>query len=301
MTLTPYEAPPSAGVAVRDYQSAATARLAQWAESATAAFGIAERLVQTSFVPAAFRGKPVEAAAAILAGVEVGLQPMAALRSFDVISGQAAPRAITLRAIALSFGHEVELVESTATRCKMRGRRRGSSEWQTVTWTIERARDLGLTGKDSWKKQPIAMLHARATSELTRLIAADAILGLGYSAEEVQDGADDRGVEAPTGAVAVTTTRTMSRKPAPAPEPEPEDVEPEPEPGITQPQLKALHAALNGAGITERDEALAYYAATIGHDVASSKDLTKSEASWVIDSLQPRGDVEPLWTEGGAS
>ena len=146
--LARYEVTSPAPVALRDYQSDAVRRLGEWAESASAAFQIAERLVQTSFVPAAFRGKPVEAAAAILAGVEVGLQPMAALRSFDVISGQAAARAITLRAIVQSHGHEIEVIESTATRCVMRGRRRGASDWQKVTWTIDRARDLQLTGKD---------------------------------------------------------------------------------------------------------------------------------------------------------
>ncbi|NUS58000.1 MAG: hypothetical protein HOV66_24590, partial [Streptomycetaceae bacterium] len=82
-----------------DYQSRAVQRLGEWAQSADAAFRVAERLVQSAFVPAAFRGKPIEAAAAILAGSEVGLSPMAALRSFDVIQGQAAPRAITLRAV----------------------------------------------------------------------------------------------------------------------------------------------------------------------------------------------------------
>ena len=166
-----------------DYQSRAVQRLGEWAQSADAAFRVAERLVQSAFVPVAFRGKPIEAAAAILAGSEVGLSPMAALRSFDVIQGQAAPRAITLRAVVQSFGHEVVVVESTATRCLMRGRRRGSSGWQQSLWTIDRAKDLGLTGKEGWKKQPTAMLVARATSEICRLVAADAILGIGYTTE----------------------------------------------------------------------------------------------------------------------
>lgn len=164
-------------------------RLSRWATSATAAYKVADQLVKTSFVPEGFKNKPYEATAAILAGVEVGLSPMAALRSFDVIQGQAAARAITLRAIVQSHGHRMELLESTGTRCRMRGARRGSNDWTTVTWTIDRARDLGLTGKHNWKAQPQAMLVARATSELARLIAADAILGIGYSAEEVADGA----------------------------------------------------------------------------------------------------------------
>ncbi|MGL4254919.1 MAG: hypothetical protein ACRCSL_01220, partial [Microbacterium sp.] len=166
----------------------AVAALMDWAQSAAAAHEIARSLVQTSFVPEGFRGKPDEATAAILAGIEVGLQPMAALRSFDVIQGTAAPRANTLRAIVQSQGHEVWVVESTDTRAIVAGRRRGSTKDQTSTWTMDRAKRLGLTGKKNWQAQPQAMLVARATSELCRLIASDAILGLPYSIEELVDG-----------------------------------------------------------------------------------------------------------------
>jgi hypothetical protein len=60
-------------------QEAAVARLAEWANAADAAHKIAETLVQTSFCPDSFKGKAGEATAAILAGLEVGLQPMASL------------------------------------------------------------------------------------------------------------------------------------------------------------------------------------------------------------------------------
>jgi hypothetical protein len=202
--------------AVRDHQSDAVSRLAEWAQSATAASHVAEQLVRSSFVPESFRGKAHEATAAILAGLEVGLAPMAALRSFDVIQGQAAPRAVTLRAIVQSQGHEIELVESTASRCKMRGRRHGSQTWQEVTWTFDRARQLGLTTKSNWKSQPQAMLVARATSEIARLVASDAILGIAYSIEEIADGAGG-GVDVPAVTAASESnsapgTRRMSRR-----------------------------------------------------------------------------------------
>lgn len=216
------------GLAVRDHQGEAVQRLSEWATSAQAASAVAAELCRSSFVPDSFRGKPNEATAAILAGLEVGLQPMAALRSFDVIQGQAAARAITLRAIVQSHGHEVEVVESTATRCKVRGRRRGSDAWQDVTWTMDRARQLGVTNKPNWKNQPQAMLVARATSEICRLIASDAILGIAYSSEEIADGAG-AGVEVPEALTAdpdvpgspsaPTGTKRMSRRraaPAPA-------------------------------------------------------------------------------------
>lgn len=247
MTLAPYEPP------------ARISRLVEWATEADAAYALAQKLAGTAFCPPQFRRRPDDAMAAMLAGLEVGLTPIAALRAFDVIEGQAAPRAITLRALVQSRGHEIELVESSATRCKMRGRRAGADEWQTVTWTIDRAASLNLAHKDNWRKQPQAMLIARATSEICRLVASDAILGLGggYSAEEYADSGgrpsplpviDDAPIStAPEG------MRRMGRASARGETlPEPEAARtPEPEPRTEPPQgrpLTAIERAWSHAG-----------------------------------------------------
>lgn len=283
-----------------DYQDRAVQRLSDWAQSASAAYEVARRLVGTSFCPAAYRGKPEEATAAILSGLEVGLSPMAALRAFDVIQGQAAPRAITLRAIAQSHGHDMVLVESNNTRCKMKGRRKGTEQWQDITWTMDRARDLGLTGKEQWKKQPGTMLLARATSELARLIAADAILGIGYSAEELSDGATETSPTAAESAPAPTGQRRMSRKPAaaveaesvdePADEAEPEPIDAEPvteERKITQPQLRKMMALFKERNFVDRDDRLEYVRMTLDLDtLESSSDLTVEQAGSVIEALE---------------
>ena len=266
-------------------QNRAVARLGDWAQAAAAAYEVAKGLVGTSFVPAQFKGKPEEATAAILAGAEVGLSPMAALKSFDIIQGTAAPRALTLRAIVQSQGHEMILDESTENRCKMRGRRRGESDWTTVTWTIDRAKGLGLTSKDNWKKQPAAMLVARATGELATLIAADAILGIGYTIEEVADGADVT-LDGPTETTEATSTRTMQRKPLKAVEQAADapDAEPEHGPRLTEAQSKRMFAQFTELGITEREDYQAYIAKVIRREVETSKDLTPEQASEVIDA-----------------
>ena len=165
----------------------ATAQLVQWAQAAHAAHSLAEGICNTAVAPQAYRGKPAEAAAAILAGAEVGLSPIASLRAFDNIQGTPAPKAITLRAIAQGLGHEVRIDESTPLIAVVSGRRKGDTEWQTSTWTIERAQQMGLTGKQQWKQQPAAMLVARATAEVCRWIASDAIMGMPYTAEEIRD------------------------------------------------------------------------------------------------------------------
>lgn len=156
-----------------------------WAAEAHQAAQIAVKLAQTSFVPASLRGKPADITAAILAGQELGLQPMATLRSMDVIQGTPALRAHAMRGLVQSRGHKVELVEASPTKVVMRGKRKGERAWQTVEWTIQRAAQLGLTGKDQWKKQPQTMLIARATGEICRLIAADVLYAMPYAAEEL--------------------------------------------------------------------------------------------------------------------
>jgi hypothetical protein len=62
--------------------------------------------------------------------------------------------------------------------------------------------------------------------------------------------------------------------------------------GITDAQLKALHAALTGMGIKDRDRGLTMLGRMIGRDITSTKDLTKSEASKLIDALKDEGDDE---------
>jgi hypothetical protein len=165
----------------------ATAQLVQWAHAAHAAHSLAEGICNTAVAPQAYRGKPAEAAAAILAGAEVGLSPIASLRAFDNIQGTPAPKAITLRAIAQGLGHEVKVQESSPEKAVVVGRRKDDTEWQTSTWTIERAQQMGLTSKSQWKQQPAAMLVARATAEVCRWIASDAIMGMPYTAEELRD------------------------------------------------------------------------------------------------------------------
>lgn len=55
--------------------------------------------------------------------------------------------------------------------------------------------------------------------------------------------------------------------------------------GITQPQMRKLQASFKDAGITDRDQRLAYSRNAIGREITSSKDLTAREASVVIEML----------------
>lgn len=269
-------------------------RLMQWAEAAGAVHRMAQMICRTAFVPEAFKNKPDETAAAILSGLEVGLEPMAALRSFDIIQGTAAPRALTQRAVVQSHGHRMWETETTATRAIVKGQRRGEADIHVSTWTIDRAKQLGLLGKKNWREQPQAMLLARATAECARMTAADALLGIPYASEELDDG----DTVTPTVAEEVKPARRTAQRrqveaqPAPEPDlPEPvadaEVVEPA-EPMISDEQQRKMRAILGDLGLggkDRRDDVLAKVSLIIGRDIDTSKDLTIGEAGRVIDVL----------------
>jgi hypothetical protein len=198
--------------------------LVQWAQGARAAHQIAQSLAGTPFVPDSFGNNVANVTAAILVGQEVGLEPMAALRSMDIVKGTPALRAVAMRALVQSHGHEVWTVEKTATRVVMRGRRAGSSTVEESEWTMDRAKQLGVGGGTNYQKQPMTMLIARATSEVCRLIAADVLLGIPYSAEELDDGLDLGGeqVAAPAKRTRTAKRALLTQVPLPEPDPTPE-------------------------------------------------------------------------------
>lgn len=278
------------------------AALVAWAQAASAAHEIAVAIVQTEFCPEQYRGKPGEATAAMLAGAELGLSPLASLRSFDSIKGVIAPRAVALRAFVQSQGHDVWLVKSTEGEAVVRAQRKGSDNVQESRWTIARADQLGLTkvspkGPGPWQKQPGAMLIARATAEVCRLVAADAILGMPYAFEELEDG--DTSTPAPSNGTRKARRATVGAPvddvplppdPTPALSAAPPAIdEPpldDPTPGLLSPaQSKMLHALFNQCGFTDREDRLRATVTIVGREVDTSNDLTKHEASIVIDVL----------------
>lgn len=147
---------------------------------------LAQRVNTTPFVPKAMQGKPEHVLACVLYGRELGLGPMQALNSIHVIEGRAAASPELMRALVASAGHRIDITENTNEACTMKGIRVDTGAEATVRWTVEDAKLAGLTGKDNWRKYPRAMLAARCTSELCRLLFPDVIAGLSYTPEEIQ-------------------------------------------------------------------------------------------------------------------
>lgn len=291
-------------------------RLVRWADAAEAAYQLAQKLCVTSFCPKAFQNKPHEAAAAILYGDEINFSPLMSLQAIHVINGKPSMYARSMQALVASHGHEIETVSKTDAKVVVRGRRKGSDTWMEETWTTERARRAGYTNNAKYETDPQAMLYARAVSVVCRTIAPDALMGLAYSVEEMELEETPQ----PTTRVSrskATTGTTVQRAAIEAPVDGEQTEQPvndgpafeddttpaDPEtiteaaeqiktevqaknvPGVTQAQIKMIGVLMKELHITQRDDAIRYCADTIGRPIESRNDLTKDEASQVIESL----------------
>lgn len=264
-----------------------------WAEQATAAAVYAEAICRTSMVPSAYKGKPEEATAAILAGAELGLSPMASLRAFHNISGTPTPSAMTIRAVVLAAGHQVEIVESTDQRAVVRGLRKGSDEWQTSVWDVPRAEALAQWKTNAmYRTNRAQMLAARATAEVCRWIGADALTGMPYAAEEIGDLPDRAG--APSARRLTVADLDVTSGPVGGEDP--------PVPAVTDQQRKKMSALwrdLGYDGDANRVQRLQIMAKILGVDeLRSSSELNADLADRVIAVLLDRKAA--MQAEGGA-
>lgn len=147
------------------------------------ALTFAEFYTKTGICPDTFRGKPVDAAAAIMRGAQLGLQPNQALEGFFVVHGRVGMYARTMQAIAQRCGVQFQTIEATDQVVTMEGRRGDIVE--RVSWTIERATKAGYTTNKLYKTNPIEMLRQKCLAELSRLLAPDALMGM-YNEVEME-------------------------------------------------------------------------------------------------------------------
>lgn len=260
----------------------------QWIELLVPAAELARQIAETDFVPKEMRNRPAAITACILYGAEIGIGPMQSLAKVDIINGRPAPRAELGRALALGAGHEIWVDESTNTRVKVSGRRRGSDKVQTATWTLDDVKKAGISNAN-YAKYPRQMLLARASAELVRMLCPDVLGGVTMFAEEAADvdavevtAADVAPVKATTRRRATTATTLPQDTPEPPPLP---DDNPPATGGPTEPQIKKMMATFNELGLKDRDDRLSFAISVVGHPVTTTKDLTVEEAGRVIDAL----------------
>ena len=309
-------------VAVLGNANDALNRLGEWVTAARAARELVAPLVNTPFVPDAYRPKVdpratdkekaaafevalANAVGAILQGITLGIDPLMALQQIYIVHGRPGMYAKMMVALVQSRGHEVWDEDVTDTRAVVCGRRKGTEHTVRIVITMEQARKAGWTSNQAYAKTPQDMLWSRAAARVCDRIASDVLKGIA-SVEEIRD-------EIKATAEVGTRTVTPRKRTAPASiegsveEPplddlpqataEHERAEAEPAktdaPGITGPQQKKLHALLNEKGLGDRDLGLGFISQALGRDVETTKTLTKAEAGAVIEALDALGSDEP--------
>lgn len=160
--------------------------LAMTAAKLADAHKIANTLCNTAMVGPHFKGKADEAAAAIMYGDQIGMNALASLQNIFIISGRPGLYARTMVAIVQAAGHVIETEEANDEAVTVRGKRKGSQHWEKSTWTIERAEKAGYTSNKKYKTEGESMLYARAAGDVCRRIAPDALLGMAYAVEELE-------------------------------------------------------------------------------------------------------------------
>lgn len=273
-------------------------RLVAWAQAARAANQLAKALVSTSFVPMVKDKRsgqmtPIsegDATAQILMGDELGLSPLASLRSLFVVHGTPSMYTRTMVALVQSHGHEVWTESTSDASVTVCGRRKGTAHEERSTWTTARAQKAKYTGNPKYQTNPQEMLFAKAAGEVCRKIAADVLAGIPATIEDLE-------LAEPVPTVTVTRTAAPAtkaqRKPAAAtPEPELTPTQPAAPELRTESQMRHLWALAKDSHLDEAGFR-AYLTEELGREVETTKTLTKAEAHHLIEQLQGVTAPEP--------
>ncbi len=140
-------------------------------------------------VPRQFQGNAPAITAAIMRGMEVGLNPMQALSSIAVINGRATLWGDALPALVQRAGHHIDVdyegqgdgLTAVATLTRSDGKK------VVRRFSLADAKRAQLLGKPGpWQAYPQRMIAHRARSWAIRDGAADALMGM-QVAEEISD------------------------------------------------------------------------------------------------------------------
>lgn len=319
---SPFGAVQPFGAALTVQKTDPFTRLRNWAELYVQVGKAAGHLAATDFVPDGLRGKPEAVAAAMMKGCELGIDPLDALQNIHVVKGKVGFSAEFMRRRIIEAGHEIRIKEATDTRAVILGRRAEQEEWQQVTFTAENAKTAGI----DIRSYPADKLVARASSRLCRRVFPDVLGGSliiedvldgefveavpdvkpSQAAKSVESASIQRQTKPRKAAAKKAAPKAAEKVNDPGDQPPLPDEEPASESGakpdtaqvtevgqnsqgqeaITDPQLNKLYVLMTKEGLTDRAEALSWLSTNLKREIATSKDLSKSEAHNLIDQLE---------------
>jgi hypothetical protein len=119
---------------------------------------------------------------------------MAAITGIHIIEGKPTASSALMSALVRKAGHRLRITGNDE-RAVVEITRCDDPDYTfRVEWTIARAKQAGLTGKDVWKKYPAALLKARGITECARDACEEALMGMHYTPEELGAAVDEDGI-----------------------------------------------------------------------------------------------------------
>ena len=271
---------------------------------------VCQRVIGTGFLPDSIRS-PEQAFAIALKGRELGIPPMMAFAGLYIIKGKVELTASMMSAMLRRGGVKIEEVQVDASMAHLRFDRDG--EKAEVCFTMEDAKRANLVNQ-TWNKYPRQMLYARALSEGARRIGPDLVSGAYVSGEiSMEVGGNGNGIKIEAEFVEETpeSVEETPEKPALTATPVAEEAseeasEPKPkrQPAkASEAQVKKLVVLCNKVSLSS-DEVHAMLRGLYGLEVSSRKDLTKAQATKLIDALtavEEEGPESARWDKINAA
>jgi hypothetical protein len=252
----------------------------------------AQALAAADLLPASYRRKPANVLLAMEYGHALGLDTITAMQSVHVIDGKPTASAQLIGALVRRAGHRLRVTGDDKKAVAEIVRSDDPEFVFRSEWTLDRAGAAGLANRGVWKQYPAAMLKARAITEVARDACPEALAGVAYTPEEL-------GVE---GAAWPTNPQnapepviTVEEVSLPSQTVEPVRTQSEPSGKASAAQLKAIATMLKVCGANTHETRHAAVGKILNVNDYNSADLTKAEASSVIEALKPMADdPDPL-------
>ena len=131
-----------------------------------------------------------QASVKILAGQELGIPPIAALRGLDIVEGQISIRAHLMAAMIKNSGkYDYKVFYSGNDECIIEFfqlAKEGGHVLGRYQYTMEDAQKAGLANRGPWKQYTKIMLYNRAMSMGAKMYCPDIFLGAIYEEGEIE-------------------------------------------------------------------------------------------------------------------
>lgn len=222
----------------------------QWAKLAS----------QGDIIPEAYRNKPANILVAVGFGAAMGLSYADSLYRINVIKGKPTMSAELIASQVRKAGHKLRIYkdeEHESVKASIFRKDDPEFEFSAVrdkAW----AQKMGLAQKDNYRKQPMTMLTWRAITAVAREACPEALYGVAYSPDELDD------------------MPVVSEHEEPAAQPV---EEPAVDPSPSKEQCKAISAELSRCGVKDKADAARILQELTGRpEVRHTDDLTLIEA-----------------------